>query len=104
MMEPNYADIDGLFCRRGNRDRGGRRWSWWWLSGCEHYPPTFTDSVKAGTQDVGGADTRLDGTSGAGAACGCDESRDGTGTAANAATAANTTAAAANRGGSAISE
>ena len=30
-------------------------------------PPT-PDGVQAGTQDVGGADTRLDGTSGAGAA------------------------------------
>ena len=69
MREPNHADIDGLFCRRGNRDRGGQRWSWRRLSGCEHYQPAYAGSLQAGTQDVGGTDNRLDGTSGAGAAC-----------------------------------
>src|SRR6185436_20737071 len=106
MMEPNYADIDGLFCRRGNRDRGGWRWSWRWLSRRERYQPAHTGGLQAGTQDVGGTDNRRDGTSGAGAACGCDEPRCG-GAGANAATAANTAAAAANaakRGGSAIGQ
>ena len=37
--------------------------------------PAFAGGVQAGTQDVGGTDNRLDGTSGAGDACGCDEAR-----------------------------
>src|ERR1700752_1597571 len=102
MMEPNYADIDGLFYRRGNRDRGGWRCSWRWLSRRERYQPAYAGGLQAGTQDVGGTDNRRDGTSGA--ACGCDESRCGAGTGANAATAASTAAAAANRGGSAIGQ
>src|ERR1051325_699874 len=104
MMEPNYADIDGLFCRRGNRDRGGWRWSWRWLSRRERYQPAHADGLQAGTQDVGGTDNRRDGTGGAGAACGCDESSRGAGPAANAATTPNTAAAAANGGGSAIGQ
>ena len=41
-------------------------------------PPADADGLQAGTQDVGGTDNRLDGTSGAGAAGGCggpDEAR-----------------------------
>ena len=68
MREPNYADIDGLFCRRGNRGRSGRRWSWRWLSGRERCQPAYANGFQTGTQDVGRADTRLDGTSGAGGA------------------------------------
>src|SRR5687768_9522452 len=71
MREPNYADIDGLFCRRGNRGHGGRRRSWRRLSGCERDPPADADGFQAGTQDVAGTNSRLDGTRGAGAAGGC---------------------------------
>ena len=84
MREPNHADVDGIFCRRGNRDCGGQRWSWRWLSGCEHCQPAHAGGVQAGTKDVGGTDNRCDGASGAGAACGCagsDKSRSRTGAA-----------------------
>src|ERR1700752_318687 len=107
MMEPNYADIDGLFYRRGNRDLGGWRRSWRWLSRRERYQPAHAGGLQAGTQDVGGTDNRRDGTRGAGAACGCDEPRCGAGTGANPATKGNTAPAAANaakRGVSAIGQ
>src|SRR4029453_14548052 len=73
IREPKHADIDGLFCRRGNCDRGGHCRSWRWLSGCEHYQPAYAGDLQAGTQDVGGTDQCLERTSGAGAAWGWDE-------------------------------
>ena len=64
MREPNHADIDGLFCRRGNRDRGSRRRSRRRLSGGEHRPPARASGFQAGTQDVGGADPGFGGARG----------------------------------------
>ena len=104
MREPNHADIDGLFCRRGNRDRGGRAGLGGGYLAANITSPPVQASVQAGTQDVGGADNRLDGASGAGAAVWLrDETRCRARPRAAAATAANaTTAPAANTGGSAL--